>query len=97
MEGTIEENVHRLAQQRQASMDLSAAVVKRQAGSKERGGLTIRSVLPTILFFNSVRTRVSSITLSRDVGLENKLAGALLLFLSASQAGPLARDGCVRV
>ena len=39
---TIEENVYRLGQQRAAAMDLSAAAVKRQASSKERGGLTIR-------------------------------------------------------
>ena len=79
MEKTIEENVHRLCQQRAAAMDLSAAsggragagrcwltpraalvpeslplnhtsrlprhsTVKRLAGSKEQGGLTVRDV-----------------------------------------------------
>ncbi len=44
MGATIEENVYRLGQQRAAAMDLSAAAVKRQAGGKERGGLTIRQV-----------------------------------------------------
>lgn len=43
VERTIEENVHRLCQQRAAAMDLSAASVKR-GSSKEQGALTVRDV-----------------------------------------------------
>jgi E3 ubiquitin-protein ligase SHPRH len=44
VERTIEENVHRLCQQRAAAMDLSAASVKRAGGTKEQGALTVRDV-----------------------------------------------------
>eukprot|EP00887_Chlorella_sp_A99_P002685 scaffold6.g2685.t1 len=44
IEETIEENVHKLCQARAAAMDLSAASVKRSAGARERGSLTLLDV-----------------------------------------------------
>ncbi|KAL4857890.1 E3 ubiquitin-protein ligase [Chlorella vulgaris] len=41
---TIEENVHRLCQQRAAAMDLSAASVTRAVGNQKEGALTVRDV-----------------------------------------------------